>query len=354
MSGLKLYLPDQRRGVMPIAYVHALAQMGVDGLVLIEPEDPFVSVGYFDDTDQVVDRQRCGALGVPVVRRWIGGGPVLLGPGQVFYQLVLSRGSPLVPPRIDDAYRILSAPVVDAYMRLGVDVRYRPINDLVAMDGRKISGQGAADIEGSFCFVGAVLRHFDTALMAELLRVPDEKLRGRLHETLQDNVTSIVDQTGVEPSTEEVIKVLSTCFSSLLGPLIATPLPDEVGDLAVSLCKTLTSPEELGRRTGRRHRAIKLREGVETRFGVHKAPGGLIRADVDVRDGFIESATLFGDFTFLPGDRFAGLCEAVSGIAFDTSEVCLAVRRYMQAYSVQCPGVTPEDFAIAICGESAN
>jgi len=98
MSALALYLPDDRAGVLPITYFHALARLGLDGLVLVEPRQWFVSVGFFDDTEAAVDLQACRAQGLPVVRREIGGGPVLLGPGQVFYQLVLPRKHP-VPGR---------------------------------------------------------------------------------------------------------------------------------------------------------------------------------------------------------------------------------------------------------------
>ena len=164
MSELALYLPEDIDGVLPITYFHAMARLGLDGLVLVEPRECFVSVGFFDDTEAAVDLDACSARHLPVVRREVGGGPVLLGPGQVFYHLVLPRTYRIVAPWLDEVYRVLSGPVIEAYRRLGVEVSFRPVNDLVTPDGRKITGQGAADIGDRFCFVGAVLRHFDSAL----------------------------------------------------------------------------------------------------------------------------------------------------------------------------------------------
>ena len=353
-GGLSMFVPDQRDGVMALAYVHALAEHGVHGLVIVEPDDTFVSVGFFDDFEEAIDAKRCETLGLPVARRRIGGGPVLLGPGQVFYQLVLPRDSTLIRGSLSDTYRRLSEPVIAAYAKLGVPVTYRPVNDLVTADQRKISGQGAADIAGSFCFVGAVLRRFDTELMAQVLRVPDEKMRYKLHRSLADNVTSISAATGREPSTTEVSAALIESFEELTGQLERSELPAETVARARAICAELTSPAELARRTGRAHNTIKLREGVQTRLGSYKAPGGLIRAVVDVRDGVVEAAEVTGDFTFVPTEAFPGLAASLAGVAFDARSVCQAVGSYMLEHGVDCPGVSPDDFAVAITGDAAD
>ncbi|MHB8293054.1 MAG: lipoate--protein ligase family protein [Acidimicrobiales bacterium] len=349
---LALYLPEDASGVKAICYFHAMARLGVQGLVVVEPSDNFVSVGYFDDAGQALDIQRCRELGLPVVRREVGGGPVLLGPGQVFYNLVLSRSSPLLPPDIATAYRLFSAPVVDAYAAFGVEASYRPVNDLVTPSGRKISGQGAADIEGSFCFVGAVIRHFDVATMAQVLKVPDEKFRDKLHKTLADNMSWIGRETGVLPSFGEVAGALVSAFSALLGPLPERPLPAGVVELANVLAEQFSADDHVMAPTGRRHVATKVREGVYLRHGVHKAPGGLVRASVAVRDGLLDEVELSSDCTFVPRERFEPLARAVEGLPLDREVVARAVRAYLIEHRVDCPGVEPSDFAAAIVGEA--
>jgi len=52
-----------------------------------------------------------------------------------------------------------------------------------------ISGQGAADIGDSFVFVGSILLKFDTKLMSQLFRVPEEKFRDKLYKTLEENIS---------------------------------------------------------------------------------------------------------------------------------------------------------------------
>lgn len=354
LTGLALYQPDDRDGVMPITYFHAMARLGLDGLVLVEPTQRFVSVGYFDDTSAAVDLDACRLRGLPVVRREIGGGPVLLGPGQVFYNLVLPRNHPALPSRLDDVYQRLSAPAIETYRTFGVEVTFRPINDLVTLEGRKIAGQGAADIEDRFCFVGAVLRHFDSGLMASVLRVPDEKLRHQLHRAIDDNMSSILRETAIEPATDAVIAALAEGFATIFGPLRPSPIPPEVHQLAAQIATELQSPDVLFAPRSRPHTTTKIREGIELRHGIHKAPGGLIRAAVTVGDGVIVNLDLAGDFTFVPRGAFGALKEALIGLALDADVVTQALEDAFYRYNVECPGVNPVDFATAITGSVAD
>ena len=201
---MQLFEPPDNSGLLPIAYFHALARLGAEGLILIEPAQSFVSLGTFDDAATTVDRDYCRDHGIPVMRRETGGGMVLLGPGQVFYTLVLKRPHALVPSRVEEAYRHLSQAPVAVYRRFGVATRLRPINDIVTQTGRKIGGQGAGDIDGHFCFVGSILIDFDIDLMQRIVQLPDEGLRPALKAALEEGLTSLHTETGLRPSAHAV------------------------------------------------------------------------------------------------------------------------------------------------------
>lgn len=336
-----------------MAYFHALARLGLDGLVLIEPEEQFVSVGFFDDTEEAVDLEACRRMGLPVVRREIGGGPVLLGPGQVFYHLILPRSHHALPPRLADIYRSLSAPVIETYRHFGVEVTFRPVNDLVTSDGRKITGQGAADIGDRFCFVGAVLRHFDSALMAAVVQVPDEKVRHQVHRAIDDNMSSIARATGTTPAWEEVVDVLAASFAMLLGPLEPRPVPPEAQELAAHIADEIQSAEVLMAPRRRDHATTKIREGVEVHRRLHKAPGGLIRAFVTVHEGTISEVAVGGDFTMIPRASLSAIEDALVGRPCAARLVAEVVEDVMRHHHVESPGVTAADFAAAITAETA-
>ena len=129
---MKIYRLGKLSNMFSTTLFHAMAEFGYEGLILCEPEDTYVSLGYFDKAEELIDLKRCKELDIGVIRRQTGGGAVLLAPGQVFYQLLLSKSK--VPFKVEDAYRKLSQPVIRAYRRLGVEVEYKPINDLVVKE----------------------------------------------------------------------------------------------------------------------------------------------------------------------------------------------------------------------------
>ena len=348
---LPLFRPEDRGGCLPIAYFHAMARLGIEGVVIVEPEDVFVSVGYFDDTEAVIDVERCERMGISIIRREIGGGPVLLGPGQVFYNIVLKKNDSRVPRSVLHAYEEFSKPIVATYSSLGVETIFKPVNDLVVKDSRKkISGQGAADIADTFCFVGAILREFDAALMDQVIKVPDEKFRDKLQKTLEDNVTSIGTELGHVPSNKLVEDHLIEELSKVFGGLEEVPLIKEVEELAREVVEELQSEAALYAPRTRRYDALRIREGVSFRAGLHKAVGGLIRSHVVVEDEKVKDVILSGDFTFLPKGRLIDLESALYGVPFTKESVAAAVEEFILSTEVEIPGISADDLAQAIVG----
>lgn len=239
---------------------HAMAQLGYEGLILCEPKDTYISLGYFDKAEDIIDIKRCRELGIGIIRRQIGGGAVLLAPGQVFYQLLLSKSK--VPFKIEEAYRKLSQPVIRAYKRLGIRVDYVPINDLVVRKSqRKISGQGSGDIGKLFVFVGNILIRFDPDLMAELFAL-QESLREKVRKSLWENIGWLERELNKKVDSQEVEETLLEEFSKDFNFEGYAEVPQDAFELAQKLKEDMTSQETIFEDTGRRHSSIKIREGV--------------------------------------------------------------------------------------------
>jgi lipoate-protein ligase A len=258
---MNIYKLGKLPNMLSTTLFHAMAELGYEGLILCEPEDTYISLGYFDKTEELIDLRKCKELGIGVIRRQTGGGAVLLAPGQVFYQLLLSKSK--VPFKVEDAYRKLSQPVIRAYRRLGVEVEYKPINDLVVKESqRKISGQGSADIGKLFVFVGNILIRFDPDLMAELFALKDKNQRELVRKSLWDNISWLERELRREVKSEEVVEVLVEEFSKDFEFEGYGSVPQEAFELAERLREEMTSEETILEDTGRRHKAIKIREGV--------------------------------------------------------------------------------------------
>jgi lipoate-protein ligase A len=326
---------------------HALPRLDMEGLVLVAPAEPYVCIGYHQDVTQEVDLDYCRAHGIPVFRREVGGGAVYLDGNQLFYQVILHKDNPLASSDKGAFYRTLLEPAANAYRQMGISARYKPVNDIITDEGRKISGTGAAEIEDSLILVGNVIMDFDYETMVRVLRVPDEKYRDKVYKSLRENLSTIKRELGAVPPLEEIEASLAASYEAVLGPLERAELPSAVYDKVAELKQTHITNEWLYKRGKRREeRSVKIATGVEVAQRMYKAPGGLIRAIVEIREGRIAEVSLSGDFFFYPADKLEDLEAALAGVEPGAVEPTIA--EFYRREGIESPGVTPTDFARAL------
>jgi len=359
---------------------HALPRLGMEGLVLLAPAEPYVCIGYHQDVTQEVDLDYCRAHSIPIFRREVGGGAVYLDGNQLFYQVILHRNNPLASSDKGAFYRALLEPAANAYRQMGIVAHYRPVNDIITDEGRKISGTGAAEIGDYLILVGNVIMDFDYDTMVRVLRVPDEKYRNKVHKSLRENLTTIRRELGAVPPLEEIEASLVANYEAVLGPLERAELPPVVYDKMAKLKQTHTTDEWLYKRGKRREEwLVKIATGVEVSQRVYKAPGGLIRAIVETietpppepalrslrlqveglggtegghRGIRIAEVSLSGDFFFYPADKLEDLEAALAGVELNAVEPTIA--EFYRREGIESPGVTPADFARALTGQGAR
>ncbi len=323
---------------------HAQPRLGREGLNLLSPGAPYVCIGYFQDVAQEVDVDFCRANDIPIFRREVGGGAVYLDGEQLFYQLIIHRDNPLVPASKDAFYRkFLQAPIA-ACRALGIHAEYKPVNDIVA-NGRKISGNGVAEIGDYIVFVGNLIVDFDYEMMARVLKVPDEKFRDKVYKTLHENLSTIKRELGSAPPCEELWDLLAVKFAEVLGPLEEqTTVDEEWRAKADELAAQFLTDEWLyGKKRPGEGREVKIRAGLQVSQKMHKSPGGLIRATTELQEGIIAAVSLSGDFFFFPEEKLAEMEKALEGVP--TGEVERAIANFYGEHGIESPGVTPADFA---------
>lgn len=345
MPAMKLYRLESVPWSDSQLLYHSLPRLGREGLILLAPATPYVCIGYFQDVMQEVDVAYCRERRIPVFRREVGGGAVYLDGEQLFFQLVIHRDNPLVPEGGKLAFyrKFLKAPI-RAYRALGIPAEYREVNDIVA-HGRKVSGCGAAEIEDYYVLVGNLIVDFDYETMARVLRVPDEKFRDKVYKTIRENLSTIKREVASVPPRQELWSLLAGKFAEVLGPLEEqTEVDSAWRDKAGELAERLMSDEWLHYKRRRdAGRDVTVRAGVRVLERMHKAPGGLIRAVLEVKDGVLATVSLSGDFFFHPKGRLRDLEMALSGVPLE--EVADTVSRFYDECAIESPGVTPHDFA---------
>jgi lipoate-protein ligase A len=294
-------------GQQSMLIFHALARMGIEGLIIVSPKIPIVSIGYFQDALQEVDLQYCKESGIPYMRREVGGGTTYLDENQIFYQLIWKRDNPKFSKAIDKIYPWFSQAPIETYRNFGIQAEFRAVNDIITRRGRKIAGEGGGNIGDCMVFVGGILLDFDYQAMSRILKVPDEKFRDKVYKTMEENLTTMKRELGRVPRREEVISVLKERFEKRVGKLDDASLTPEIIEKMNQLEFWMTSEEFLLKKTPRIPNGVKIREGVEVLYGLHKAKGGLIRTAEEISEGEIEDINISGDFTFFPKERLAGL-----------------------------------------------
>lgn len=255
---MKLRLIDSGPGGLPGAL-----NMGIDEALIASVGDatspptlrlyawapPCVTVGYFQSLEDEVDLGACRAAGVDAVRRLTGGGAVF-HEAEITYSIVLPRGHELAPEDILESYRSICAGLLAGLSELGVEAEFAPINDIVA-GGRKVSGNAQTRRGGGTLLQhGTILLGLDPERMFSLLKVPAEKLRGKLVEDVKSRVAGLDSLLGREVGYSEAAWALKKGFASAWGAELepGTLGPEEEAEARRLAAERFSRPEWNSRR----------------------------------------------------------------------------------------------------------
>jgi lipoate-protein ligase A len=329
------------------ALYHAAAYLNKEALFILRPATPYVSIGFHQDAVQEVDLDFTRENDIPVFRREVGGGAVYLDSGQLFYQLIVHKERTEIPENKIELYRRFLIPVVETYREFGVDAEYKPVNDILA-NGRKISGNGAAEINDMVVIVGNFILDFNYEMMSKCLRVPNEKFRDKLYKTLQDNLSTMLRETGSLPDVRKLSDALAERYESLLGPMKLKTSPDaDLITKANALLRERDTDEWLFANDRRLtdKRQVKIRDGVYVVQNVLKAPGGLIRVTAVSVNDRLHDVHISGDFFFYPANALTDLERALEGTPANLENLKENIQAFYLERDVETPGILAEDFA---------
>src|SRR5262245_313744 len=130
---------------------------------------PAVVLGRHSMVEVDVDVSACGEDGVPLLRRFSGGGTVVLGPGCVNYAVVMSLDRWPHFIGVEEAFRHILQTLVAAFEVPDLSIASR--TDL-ALDGRKVSGNAQRRGRLAMIHHGTLLHDYDARLATRYLREP--------------------------------------------------------------------------------------------------------------------------------------------------------------------------------------
>jgi lipoyl(octanoyl) transferase len=208
---------------------------------------PALSLGKRQPLDGV-DLARCRRDGVDIVRRPTGGWAIL-HTDELTYSVAALPDDPRTAGPILDAYRRLSAGLVDGLWRLGAPVELNPVNPYgvhnasaacfevpsayeITVGGKKLMGSAQTRPQGRLLQHGSLPLAGEIARVAEYLWLDDEDARQQLRAHLRQRATTLGDALGRAVTFDAAADALRLGFAAALNlelvPAAATAAEEAV------------------------------------------------------------------------------------------------------------------------------
>ena len=311
--------------------IFLLQEMKVDEpILLFYINEPSIIIGRNQNTIEEINKEYVDEHGIHVVRRFSGGGAVYHDFGNLNFSFIM--------PDDGNSFRDfekLTKPIVQALHEMGVEgAQLKGRNDLVIND-MKFSGNAMYATNGRMFAHGTIMFDSDINEVVNALKVRKDKIESKGIKSIRSRVTNIKpflpkekqDMTTEEFRQEILLKIFGV---------------DSVEDV-----KTYELTEEdwvkINEISDKYYRNWDWNYGKSPAFDIerrHRFPIGSIEVRLNVAEGKITDAKIFGDFFGL-GD-IADVEQALIGTRYAKEVLAqvianIDVKKYFG-------NITPEDF----------
>jgi lipoate---protein ligase len=304
---------------------------------------PSVLVGRHQAISHELNLDACRAAGVGIGRRITGGGALYLDEGQFGWELIFHKKT-LGIAGLGELAREICEAAAAGLSKLGVDVRYRPRNDL-EVDGRKIGGTGGFFDGDTIFYQGTTLLDMDGSKMAALLNIPAAKLAKHGQTSGAQRIVTLKELfAGNPPKIGEVQQAMLEGFAERLG------INPEWG--SISQAEEQAASAIFDNEIGSDAFVYEIDDpkrapGVLT--GSHTGQGGTVTAYLRLEGASqdrIREIILTGDFFVTPPNMVLNLEAALRGVLLaDAGE---AVESFFAAARPDLLSAVPADFTRAL------
>lgn len=267
----------------------SLSQLGSPPILHLYTFKPSAIVGKYQDIEAALRLDRCKHRGVEYNRRSTGGGTVIMGPKVVALGLGINIDQPGLKKGIEGIFESLSAVLIKAFRDLGINVGFRPKNDL-EVEGKKIAGLSAAlETEKAILFHASLLVDFDIPLMLDIMNQPPLKLYDKGYNCFSQRMTTIKEQLGHDIEMGPVIDAIEKSFTQKFGISFEKDEPDiwEKKNIVDFINNRYTNKDWI---FSRKHPRSRMGTGE------FKTPGGLLEIHLSLAGSTIEHIVITGDF----------------------------------------------------------
>lgn len=337
-----------RNGRLQIAFDQAMIELHREGLI---PDtirflrfEPSALIGRHQALSHELKTEYCRANGIGLVRRITGGGAIYLDPGQLGWEVVLSRKRLPMPTLADYTKAICEAVAWGLAQTFAIEARYRPRND-IEVGGQKLCGTGGFFDGDTLFYQGTVLIDADPARVMACLNVPEAKLKKRGLDSAEQRVTTLRTLLGGRvPGVSAVEEAVLAGLATQLGIVAEKGAPSASEEaLAAKL-----SAEEIG--TDDFVFSIDDPGGAGVYEASRTGPGGTVTAYLRLEGALgarrVREALLTGDFFVTPPRLIYDLEACLRGVM--TEEVGSAIERFFATAKPDMLTIAPGDFRAVV------
>lgn len=243
--------------------------------------EPSIIIGKNQNTIEEINTAYVEENNIHVVRRLSGGGAVYHDEGNLNFSFITK----------DDGesfhnFKKFTEPVVQALHKLGVKAEMSGRNDLIAEDGRKISGNAQFSTRGRMFSHGTLLFNSEIDSVVSALKVKKDKIESKGIKSIRSRVANISEYLNEKITIQQFRELL---LHHIFGEIKEIPTYD------------LTEEDwnKIHEISKKRYQNWDWNYGKSPKFNYqhsHRFPVGQIDVRLEVQKGVIENCKIYGDF----------------------------------------------------------